>query len=127
MTSDPTGAEKAETAPTDDAPEPVGTTTEREVMVRRVPKYPRFLILGAGLGAVVTFILTASFPTDPDVGFGPLFGYFLIYGIPAGAVLGALVALVLDRAASRRARQVTAAHTTVDPLPEPELDPDREP
>jgi hypothetical protein len=66
----------------------------------------------------VTFILTASFPSDPNVGFGPLFGYFLIYGVPAGVVLGAVVALALDRFSNRRSASVTAEHTTVDPLPE---------
>jgi hypothetical protein len=110
----PTRPEPAETA----NPEPTASTTRAEVRIRRVPKFGRFLILGGGLGAVVTFILTASFPSDPQVGFGPLFGYFLIYGVPAGVVLGALIALALDRV-NRRGASVVAEHTTVDPLPEP--------
>ena len=97
--------------------EPTRSTVQAEVTVRRIPRYPRFLILGAGLGAVVTFILTASFPSDPKVGFGALFGYFLIFGVPAGAVLGAVLAIVLDAGLNRRARSVMAEHTTVDALP----------
>jgi len=97
--------------------EPTRSTVQAEVTVRRIPRYPRFLILGAGLGAVVTFILTASFPSDPKVGFGALFGYFLIFGVPAGAVLGAVFAIVLDAGLNRRARSVMAEHTTVDALP----------
>jgi hypothetical protein len=99
------------------SPEPTRSTVETEVTVRRIPRYSRFLIIGAGLGAVVTFILTASFPSDPNVGFGALFGYFLIFGVPAGAVIGALVAIVLDASLKRRARNVMAERTTVDPLP----------
>jgi hypothetical protein len=95
---------------------PEQSTVEAEVTVRRIPKYSRFLVLGAGLGAIVTFILTASFPADPVVGFGPLFGYFLIYGVPAGVVFGALVALGLDLVFKRRARTGTAERTIVEPL-----------
>ncbi|MBC7402237.1 MAG: hypothetical protein H7279_03525, partial [Microbacteriaceae bacterium] len=72
-------------------PGPAQTTVETEVTVRRIPRYSRFLIIGAGLGAAATFILTASFPSDPKVGFGALFGYFLLFGVPAGAVIGAVV------------------------------------
>ena len=96
---------------------PAQTTVETEVMVRRIPRYSRFLIIGAGLGAVATFILTASFPSDPKVGFGALFGYFLLFGVPAGAVIGAVVAILLDIGLTRRARTGLAERTTVDPLP----------
>jgi len=98
--------------------EPSRSTVETEVTMRRIPRYSRFLIIGAGLGAVVTFILTASFPSDPKVGFGALFGYFLIFGVPAGVVIGSLIAIVLDTILKRRARNVMAEHTTVDPLPD---------
>lgn len=111
----PIGPEPISPEPT--SAEPEGTVSEVEVSIRRAPRYPTFLILGAGLGAVVTFILTASFRADPAVGFGALFGYFAIYGVPTGALLGAVVALILDRVSSRRARTITVAHTTVDPLP----------
>ena len=128
--SGPAGPESIGPAPISPAPigpepigpeptsaEPEGTVSEVEVSIRRAPRYPTFLILGAGLGAVVTFILTASFRADPAVGFGALFGYFAIYGVPTGALLGAVVALILDRVSSRRARTITVAHTTVDPRP----------
>jgi hypothetical protein len=99
-------------------PEPTQSVVETEVTVRRIPRYSRFLIIGAGLGAVATFILTASFPSDPAVGFGALFGYFLIFGVPTGVVIGALVAIVLDASFKRRARSALAERTTVDPLPD---------
>ncbi|MFM9919213.1 hypothetical protein [Lacisediminihabitans sp. H27-G8] len=97
--------------------EPSQSTEETEVTVRRIPRYSRFLIIGAGLGAVATFILTASFPSDPQVGFGALFGYFLLFGVPIGVVLGAVVAILLDVVLTRRARTVLAERTMVDPLP----------
>lgn len=85
--------------------------TERsDVRIRRAPKVATFLILGGGIGAIVTFILTAIFPVDPEVGFGALFGYFALFGVTAGVVVGALVAIILDRRADRNARTVTAVH-----------------
>ena len=77
-----------------------------QVTVRRAPKYPAFLIVGGGIGAAVTFILTSLFPFDPTVGFGASFAYFCLFGVPVGVVLGALLAIILDRRATKRARQV---------------------
>jgi hypothetical protein len=96
---------------------PASTSAQTEVRIRRAPRIPVFLILGALLGFIVTLALTSSFPTDPTVGFPATFGYFLLYGIPAGVVLGALVAIVLDRVSVRRAKTVSVEHTIVDPLP----------
>lgn len=90
-----------------------------QATMRRAPKLSVFLVLGGGVGAVVTFILTALFPVDEAVGFGPLLGYFLLYGIPAGIVLGAVVALILDRYSRRHTTSVLVQHETVveaDPL-----------
>ena len=99
------------------AEKPTGETkvseVAREVSVRRAPRLSRFLILGAGLGAVVAFILTAAFEVDPEVGFGASFGYFALYGIPIGLVVGGTVALVLDRRATRRAKPAIAGKLTV--------------
>ena len=100
--------------------------------MRRAPKMPMFLVVGAALGAIVTFILTALYPADPQVGFGALFGYFLLYGIPAGLVLGAVVGLILDRRSRIRATGVVVERESVEepePLPaaEPLAELDAEP
>ena len=95
------------------------------VTVRRSPRYGRFIILGAGLGAVVTFALTNLFPIDAEVGFGPLFGYFLLFGVPIGAALGGLLAVLLDVVSSRRATDLEAERSTVE-APEQELEGDLE-
>jgi len=92
-------------------------TENQQVRVRRAPKIPVFLVLGGALGAIVTLVLTSLFETDPTVGFGASFGYFLIYGVPAGVVLGAIVALILDRGSNRRAKTVSAQHEQVEGAP----------
>jgi ABC-type branched-subunit amino acid transport system permease subunit len=90
------------------------STTKTEVTIRRAPKFPVFLILGGALGAIVTLVLTMSQPADLNIGYPTLFGYFLLFGLPAGVVLGALVAILLDMIARRTAKTVTAERTTVD-------------
>lgn len=79
-----------------------------QVRLRRAPKIPAFLILGGAIGAIVTLVLTNLYPVDPLVGFGPTFAYFCLFGIPAGVVLGAVVALILDRISVRRSKTVEA-------------------
>ena len=91
------------------------TESTTEVRVRRAPRLPVFLVLGAVVGAVLTLIATAAFGhVDPKVGFGATFGYFCVFGVPAGIALGALVGLLLDRRSQRRARIVMAEHEQVE-------------
>ncbi len=90
------------------------TPTETQVTIRRAPKVPVFLILGGALGATVTLILTMLQPADPNVGYPALFGYFLLYGLPAGVALGGIVAVVLDLLSRRTTRSATAEVTRVD-------------
>jgi hypothetical protein len=90
---------------------------ETNVHIRRAPKFSVFLVLGALVGIFVALILTASFPIDPKVGFGPVFGYFAIYGFVGGLLVGALLALAFDRILSRRAKTVAV---TIDRLQVPD-------
>lgn len=89
--------------------------TTDEMTVRRAPKIPAFMIVGGGIGAIVTFVLTGLFPADPSVGFGALFAYFALYGVTAGVLLGAVVGVILDRRATKRAKTVTVETETVTP------------
>lgn len=83
--------------------------------MRRAPRLPVFLVLGAVLGVLGTLIVTATVGhVDPRVGFGSTFGYFCLYGVPAGVVVGALVGLLLDRRSQRRARLVMAEREQVE-------------
>ena len=74
------------------------------VMIRRAPKFSVFVVVGALCGFLATLVLTSLFPTDPEVGFVASLGYFSLYGVPIGAVIGAVIALLFDRSASRRPR-----------------------
>ena len=90
---------------------------ETPVRIRRAPKFSVFLVIGALVGVLVSLVLTASFPIDPTVGFGPTFGYFAIYGFVGGLLLGSIVALIFDRVLRRGARTV---RVTVDRLQVPD-------
>lgn len=99
-------------------PDPIETDlTNDTVTVRRAPRYGRFITLGAIVGAVVALALTFAFsgqPADAELqpGFdkGQVFGFLLILCATIGAALGAVVALLIDRASARRARSVTVEH-----------------
>ncbi len=84
-----------------------------EVTIRRAPKLGVFLLIGAVVGALATLVLTSMFPPDPAIGFAASFGYFLLFGAPAGAVLGAVIGLVIDRISVARARTVTVEREVV--------------
>lgn len=90
-----------------------GGVSESDVSIRRAPRIGVFLIFGALLGGLVTLILTSLFEPDPAVGFLATFAYLCLFGIPAGVVLGALVALVFDVVSTRRARIVTVARDEI--------------
>lgn len=74
----------------------------REITVRRAPKYVPFLILGAVVGAVVAAAVAYGLPGDDSFDRGSVFGFFLVMFGAGGAVLGAVVALVLDRRSVKR-------------------------
>ena len=91
-----------------------------QVKIRRAPKFGAFLAVGAVAGFIATLILTSLFPTDPSVGLPATVAYFSIYGVSAGVVLGAVVALILDRISSKRAKSISVEHEEV--VTEPEAD-----
>jgi hypothetical protein len=90
---------------------------QSDVRIRRAPKFSTFLILGGGVGAIVSFVLTALFPVDPSVGFGALFGYFALYGVTGGVLIGAVIAIILDR---QSLKHVSTASVVVERTERPE-------
>lgn len=106
----------------DQLPESVTETASDEVTVRRAPRYPRFLGLGLLLGGVVALILTFSFPPNDEFDRGQVFGFLLLLCATGGLVLGAVFALILDRAFTRRARRVQVEHESTRPAPQNDLD-----
>jgi len=114
------GAERETSAERDEQ----ATVTESSVRVHRSPRYFRFMIAGAVLFAIVALILTYSFPENPTYDRGSVFGFLLAICATIGVALGAVVALVLDRATARRARTVQADRIDVR-VPEPGSPPAR--
>ena len=72
------------------------------------------------MGAIATYIVTSQYPVDPQVGFAALFGYFALYGVTGGVLVGALLALLFDRIGSRRSRPATVVVTSLDDDEAPE-------
>jgi hypothetical protein len=104
--------------------------SDAEVTIRRAPKFGIFIVGGVVVGLVVTLVvvaLTNDRATDADVtkitgvavtqdvGFWGTVGYLCLFGVPAGLVVGALVAVVLDRVLARRAARLTAERYDVVP------------
>lgn len=91
------------------------------VVVHSSPRYGRFLGIGVVLGLVAATILTFVSGVGAGSG-GPLsagtsgalrvFGVSAAVCVGAGLVLMGTLAIILDRAASQRARAATAAHAT---------------
>ncbi len=89
----------------------------RKATVRRAPKFGVFIGAGIVVGVVVAVALTLAFPADPSVGMLPTVGYVSLYGIAAGALLGAIAALIADRVSRKRARVVDVERGSVGPAP----------
>ncbi len=69
----------------------------RQIRVRRSPRYGGFLVTGGVLGVLVAIVSGLSGSADPAIGRGPLVGYLSIGLGLLGALLGGLVAVLLDR------------------------------
>ena len=88
--------------------------------LRRAPRYGVFFGIGAVLGILTAFVLTffvggdAASPATGAV-YAPeqVFGFLSLVFIPVGLALGGAVALLLDRASSRRSREVRIDRETV--------------
>jgi len=95
--------------------------TDEVVGVRRAPKYGVFAALGAMLGIVAAMILSTVFDgtddpsryTEIQYTASQAFGFILLWCLPAGILVGMLVALVLDRTVGRRVREARVVHEVV--------------
>lgn len=97
-----------------------GAHIER-VRVRRAPKFSVFLLVGAGLGLLTAMILTFAFDgstgESPNTGLvytsGQVFGFLALICVAVGVAVFGVLALILDRASRRSAREVTVDRETV--------------
>jgi len=90
-----------------------------EARVRRAPRWGVFLGIGVGVGVVLAFALTvfgnfgASEATQVSYPFGQVFGFLLLWTVPAGIAVFGIIALIFERAARRSERVVRVDHETV--------------
>ncbi|MEJ3403663.1 hypothetical protein WDJ51_02840 [Rathayibacter sp. YIM 133350] len=91
-------------------------TDREEAVVRRSPRYWRFMGLGAILGVVIALVLTFAFPANDAYNVGQVFGFLVLFLGVVGLALGGLVAVVLDRRYAKRARRMTVEHSSTRPL-----------
>lgn len=89
------------------------------VTVRRAPRISAFLVVGGFLGFLATLIVTSLFEADPGVGFAASLAYFSLYGVSAGVLVGAVLAVLIDRRSRRRARTIEVEREEVPAEPEP--------
>lgn len=90
------------------------TTTVTKARVRRVPRYGVFLVMGGVLGIITSVILTLAFDGSSEaseIGVtysqGQVLGFLTLYCAVGGVMIGALVALILDKVVGRRGHDVT--------------------
>ena len=92
------------------------------VSVRRAPKYGVFTALGVAVGIIAALILSTVFDgtSDPspftEITYSQtqVFGFILLWCVPAGIALMMIVAMILDRFSSRRVQKVTVHVDHVD-------------
>jgi hypothetical protein len=78
------------------------------VMIRRAPRARSFVLLGIACGVVAVLAVSSLFPPDPALGAGLVSGYFLLWGVTVGLVIGLVTWLAVDRVSKRRAQEVIA-------------------
>lgn len=64
---------------------------------RRTPQFRRFIVTGALLGFVLGFLIAVVGDPAPNYAAGSQIGYFGVMGACLGALIAALVAVLLDR------------------------------
>jgi hypothetical protein len=94
------------------------TREDEQMLVRRSPRYGVFMALGAVVGAVAAWIYSSAMPPSTDangtpVDTSPVLGLAIVVGFVVGAALGGLVAWIIDRSLTKRARAVTVERTEV--------------
>ncbi|WP_461172803.1 hypothetical protein M1D93_17805 [Arthrobacter sp. Z1-9] len=97
-------------------------TERRDITVRRAPKYVPFLILGALVGIAAAAVVAYGLPETPSFDAGSVFGFFLVLFAAGGAVLGAILALILDRRSVKRQQRAV-----VESIPDSDPDTDSRP
>ncbi|MFT4233657.1 MAG: potassium transporter Trk [Microbacterium sp.] len=96
------------------------TEGTQHLQVRHAPKYGVFVALGAAVGLIVAMILSTVFDgtqdpspfTEATYTTTQAFGFICLWCLPAGILLGLVIAWILDRTVGRRTRTVAVTHET---------------
>lgn len=86
-----------------------------KVSIRRAPRIWSFIFTGAIIGVICSLIITNWFPVDPAVGFWSTLGFFSVFGVAIGGILGGGVGLVADVGSFSRQIKGEANVTVVNP------------
>lgn len=87
--------------------------------MRHVPRYGVFMAIGVVLGIIAAGILTMVGSYEPSTALdvvyppGQVFGFALLWTVPIGLALGAVIAMLLERIARRHDRVVDVARETI--------------
>ncbi|SMG28835.1 hypothetical protein [Agreia pratensis] len=90
----------------DDSTSSAPVSATHDVVVRRSPRFVRFIAVGIVLAIIITLILTFVFPEEPNYSRAQVFGFVGIIMVIVFVGLSAAVAVAVDRASTRRARTV---------------------
>ncbi|WP_374945834.1 hypothetical protein [Agreia sp.] len=90
----------------DESTLPASAAATHDVVVRRSPRYVRFIVVGVVFAILLTLILTFVFPEQPNYSRAQVFGFVGIILVTVFVGLSAGIAVVVDRASNRRARTV---------------------
>ena len=88
--------------------------TQRQISVRRAPKYVPFLVAGGIVGVIAAAFVSFTGPAPADYTQESVFGYFMVLFAAGGVLLGAIVALVLDRLSVRRTERAVVEEVDED-------------
>ncbi|SFS08117.1 hypothetical protein SAMN04487783_1052 [Agrococcus baldri] len=96
-----------------------------EVRVRRSPRFGVFMLLGAVVGALVAWLVSAVQAPGVDEAGQPvdttgILGLAIVVGVVLGVGVGAVVALLVDRALAKRGRMLMAEQTDVEAPEQPQ-------
>lgn len=81
--------------------------SQRQITVRRAPKFVPFLVTGGLLGVIAAAIFGYGGTVPDGYTREAVFGYFLVLFVAAGVLVGGVVVLIIDRVSVRRARRAT--------------------
>jgi Na+/proline symporter len=91
------------------------TSPPERLIARRAPRARSFVLLGIVVGVVAVLAVSSLFPPDPALGAGLVSGYFLLWGVVVGLVVGLLSWLGADRVSKRRAKEVVVQRFGPEP------------